>query len=96
MLVALAGCGGDDESSETTITTPQLTIPGGDDTQESVPTEPATVPELAPAPDEDSGGAPAPTPQPSPDSPENDTPPPEDSPAERFEAFCNANPGACG
>ena len=30
-----------------------------------------------------------------PDTPQNDTPPPEDSPAERFEDFCAQNPGAC-
>jgi hypothetical protein len=29
------------------------------------------------------------------DSPENDTPPPPGSPAERFERFCEENPGAC-
>ena len=38
----------------------------------------------------------APTPEPPADTPENDTPPPADSPAERFEEFCNENPGACG
>jgi hypothetical protein len=38
----------------------------------------------------DSGGTPAPD-----DSPQNDTPPPSGSPAERFEQFCQENPGAC-
>jgi hypothetical protein len=37
-----------------------------------------------------SGGATAPQ-----DSPQNDTPPPSGSPAERFEQFCQENPGAC-
>jgi hypothetical protein len=41
------------------------------------------------------GPAPAPTDPPA-DTPENDTPPPEDTPAERFEEYCNENPGACG
>ena len=36
------------------------------------------------------GGTPAPQ-----DSPQNDTPPPSGSPAERFEEFCQKNPGAC-
>ena len=94
VVVALAGCGGDDEPSET-ITTPQLTVPGGDDTQDAAPTETVPAPEPEP-PDGDSGGSPAPAPQPAPDSPENDVPPPEGSPAERFEEFCDANPGACG
>ena len=38
----------------------------------------------------DSGGTAAPD-----DSPQNDTPPPSGSPAERFEQFCQENPGAC-
>lgn len=37
-----------------------------------------------------SGGQPAPD-----DTPQNDRPPPAGSPAERFEQFCNDNPGAC-
>jgi hypothetical protein len=49
----------------------------------------------APAPDEtggsgESGGANAPE-----DTQQRDTPPPQGSPAERFEQFCNENPGAC-
>jgi hypothetical protein len=40
-----------------------------------------------------SGGTPAPPAQ---DSPGNDTPPPPGSPAQRFEQYCNAHPGACG
>jgi hypothetical protein len=30
------------------------------------------------------------------DTPQNDAPPPQGSPAERFEQYCNDNPGACG
>ena len=95
VLVALAGCGGDDEPADDTITTPQLTVPGTD-TPEPAPTDTAPAPEPTPPADDDSGGAPAPAPEELPDSPENDTPPPEDSPADRFEEFCDANPGACG
>jgi hypothetical protein len=96
VVVALAGCGSDNESSEPTITTPQLTVPGGGDAQDSPTIETAPQPEPELSPDGDPGGAPAPAPQAPPDSPEHDTPPPPDSPAERFEEFCDANPGACG
>ncbi|HWH44671.1 MAG TPA: hypothetical protein VNT32_08060 [Thermoleophilaceae bacterium] len=37
-----------------------------------------------------SGGQAAPQ-----DTPDNDTPPPAGSPAERFEEFCSENPGTC-
>jgi hypothetical protein len=92
---ATAGCGGDEEEPETTPTVPDLTVPQTDEqpapTTETTPPEPTeTVP---PSTD---GGTPAPEPEPPADAPENDTPPPEDSPAERFEDFCNDNPGACG
>ena len=46
-----------------------------------------TLPEEGPA---------ATTPQAPADTPESDSPPPEDSPAERFEDYCDENPGACG
>jgi len=36
------------------------------------------------------------TPQAPSDTPDNDAPPPQGSPAERFEQYCNENPGACG
>ena len=49
-----------------------------------------TAPTAPPADSGGSGGAQ--TPQ---DSPQNDTPPPSGSPAERFEQFCEENPGAC-
>ena len=97
MLLALAGCGGDEEPADTGITTPELTVPGGHDVTETTPTatSPATTP--APAPGSNSGGAPAgTTPDGQTDSPENDIPPSPDTPEERYERFCDANPGACG
>jgi hypothetical protein len=110
--LALAGCGGDDESAdETTPALPDLTVPRGDTGEEVEPApapapEPETAPQpnfetetLAPpetAPPSTGGGTPAPESEPPPDTPENDAPPPEGSPAERFEEFCNENPGACG
>lgn len=97
VVIALAGCGGDDEPADSTITAPELTVPGGGDTQESVPTDTEPSPSPAPPPADTTGGSPVPgLPEPEPDSPGNDLPPPPDSPEERFEEFCNANPGACG
>ena len=55
-----------------------------------------TLPPVETVPPSTGGGAPAPEPEPAPDTPENDAPPPADSPAERFEEFCDDNPGACG
>jgi hypothetical protein len=95
VAVALAGCGGDDED-EPAITVPDLTVPGRTATEEeAAPT--VTTPPTPPVtpPTDTSGGTPAP-PAEQPDSPENDVPPPPGSPAERFERFCEANPGACG
>ena len=91
-VLAFAGCGGDEERAEPTITTPDLTVPGVTGTPEPTTTE--TAPAPAPPPTDTSGGAPAPPAQP--DRPENDTPPESGSPEERFEKFCDANPGACG
>jgi hypothetical protein len=99
---ALTGCGGNDEpATDTTPTVPDLTLPQTDETQpaprtetqtETAPPEPTeTVP-----PPETNGGTTAPKPAPPTDSPQNDAPPPQDTPAERFEEFCNENPGACG
>jgi hypothetical protein len=96
-MLAFAGCGGDDEEAQTTPRAPELTVPQTD-TAETVETQ--TAPETTtspPAPEPDgSGGVPPPEPQPAPDSPESDQPPPPGSPAERFEEFCEENPGACG
>ncbi len=95
--LGIAGCGGDDDESVTTIPTVPLSVPGdgtstlGDETDTSADTVPDTAtPVPAPAP------TPAPTPAPvTPDSPDNDTPPPAGSEAEQFEDFCTENPGAC-
>jgi hypothetical protein len=95
LVVALAGCGGDDEPTETTRELPKLSAPstGTSPTVEETAPPPTTVnpatetlPLEGPPP---SDTAPA-------DTPESDTAPPEDSPAERFEEYCNENPGACG
>jgi hypothetical protein len=94
-LVALAGCGGDDEPDEPATTVPDLTVPGRSETEDAAPPVTTVPPAPVAPPTDTSGGAPAP-PVEQPDSPENDTPPPPESPAERFEQFCDANPGACG
>jgi hypothetical protein len=94
------GCGGDDEpKADTAPTVPKLTVPQTDETEpppsdtetETTPTKPT---ETVPPPGD--GGTTAPEPETPTDTPDNDAPPPEDSPAERFEEFCNENPGACG
>jgi hypothetical protein len=96
----IAGCGGDDEPSTSTARElPELTIPTTSATtptavEEKPPeTTPTTVdPATETLPEE----GPDTTPRPPADTPENDAPPPEGSPAERFEQYCNENPGACG
>jgi hypothetical protein len=95
--LGIAGCGGDDDESATTIPTVPLSVPGdgtstlGDETDTTADTVPDTAtPVPAPVP------TPAPAPAPvTPDSPDNDTPPPAGSEAEQFEDFCTENPGAC-
>ena len=92
LLVAAPGCGGDNEPEEAPPL-PDLTVPRTDpeppaDTATELETE--TIPPVT-----------AVTPPPAetetvPDSPTNDTPPPANSPAQRFEDFCNENPGSRG
>jgi hypothetical protein len=101
-LLGASGCGGDDEpAAKSPPPQPDLTVPQTNEaeplapeTETPAPAPPETEPE--PSPPSTSGGTPAPTPEPPADTPENDAPPPADSPAERFEDFCNENPGACG
>ena len=106
LALVAAGCGGDDPEGVTTEDT-QVTVPDDTERDRTEPTpiveepvEPA--PQTTPPPPPPPAPAPepepvAPAPDPSrPDSPRNDTPPPKDSPAERFEQYCEENPGACG
>jgi hypothetical protein len=96
LVAAIAGCGGDDEpAADTTRELPELSPPDVESTRTVEPPAPPsttvdpateTLPLEGPPP---SNTAPA-------DTPESDTAPPEDSPAERFEEYCNENPGACG
>jgi hypothetical protein len=121
--LAVAGCGSDSSTVDSTTPRP----PAG--TPTSTATTPTTKASTAPSPysttpqqpDEGhgrsgggssgggssggggSGGTPAPsgggngsggTKAPD-DSPSNDQPPPPGSPAQRYEQYCNANPGAC-
>jgi hypothetical protein len=106
--VVLASSGGGD-SKKTDVQAPALTIPGGsgttgrsDERKGSTGTcgESGTTGSggqstggvQAPS-DQSSGGAKAPSaPQ---DTQKNDVPPPQGSPAQRFEKFCEQNPGAC-
>ena len=97
--MAIAGCGADDEPSTRTArelpdlsipTTTTSTAPSVIDrtTTSTTPVDPAT--ETLPT------EGPRTTPEAPGDTPENDSPPPEGSPAERFEQYCTDNPGACG
>ncbi|HEX6583404.1 MAG TPA: hypothetical protein VF056_07340 [Thermoleophilaceae bacterium] len=95
LVAVIAGCGGDDEAAETTRELPALSLPSTETTPSTEPAEPPsttvdpateTLPLEGPPPSDT-----APT-----DTPESDTAPPADSPAERFEEYCNENPGACG
>ena len=93
------GCGGDDDEAPGGSPTPIPTLPESSPepdvtTDQDALTEEQPAP--APAPEEDQGSGGAEAPPPVPDSPENDIPPPEGSPAERFEQFCAEKPGACG
>ena len=95
LAVAAAGCGGDNESAvDPASKPPELTIP---ETNPQPAPETDTTPTNETTPPSTSGGTTSPsetTPQT--DTPQNDTPPPAGSPAEKFESFCNDNPGACG
>jgi hypothetical protein len=101
LIVGVVLAGSDSGSSDGKVTTPQLTVPGDSATEtQTTPRDEqgatgdtgsgGSKPDQGP-PDNPSGGAQAP-PE---DSPQNDTPPPKGSPAERFEQFCQDNPGAC-
>jgi hypothetical protein len=98
LVAALAGCGGDDEpSGKTTRQLPDLAIPSTTTppaaTETAAPPSTTVDPATETLPEEGPGTT---TPTAPADTPENDSPPPEDSPAERFEQYCNENPGACG
>jgi hypothetical protein len=101
LALGAAGCGGDDEPAKESaepVEAPELSVPGGDapalggdgtDTgTDAVPEEASPGETATQTPGEGDGSAPE-------DSPESDTPPPPDSPASRFEEFCEENPGAC-
>jgi hypothetical protein len=97
LVAAIAGCGGDDQPAETTRELPDLSVPTTTTPPpETEPAEPPTTtvdPGTETLPEEGPGTQPSDPPA---DSPDNDAPPPEDTPAERFEEYCNENPGACG
>jgi hypothetical protein len=101
---------GDGDSDKTDVQAPELTVPGGstgttdrrsERRRTTGTTDETTTPDSggqgtggAQAPsDQNSGGAQAPSPPQ--DTQQNDVPPPGGSPAQRFERFCEQNPGAC-
>jgi hypothetical protein len=79
-------------STSTSTTTSTATAPAPTQTT-AAPSAPATPQGGAAAPQ--TGTAPPQTGGATPDSPQNDTSPPANSPASRFEQFCDENPGAC-
>ncbi len=98
-----AGCGGNDQ--EEPPAKPALKVPGGEpdpsggqSTTDETTTgdSTTTAPETTPVPEPTTPDATAPAPETTvPDSPANDTPPAPNTAADRFEDFCNQNPGAC-
>jgi hypothetical protein len=104
VVVASSG-DGDGNGRQSTGSVPELTpLPGSSDLGSGTRSERTDTDRTT---TEDSGGTAAPTAPPAgggesggtqappQDSPQNDTPPPSGSPAERFEQFCQENPGAC-
>jgi hypothetical protein len=95
LVAALAGCGGDDEPAETTRELPLLSVPATEATPTVEQTEPSST-TVDPATETLPLEGPPPSDTAPSETPESDTAPPQDSPAERFEEYCNENPGACG
>lgn len=111
MALVVAGCGDDEEASQTIPPLPELTVPGeGTPTLDDLPSttgtdtgpstdggagSPSTPPAGGDTGTPQGGGAPSGGQAAPQDTPDNDTPPPAGSPAERFEEFCSENPGTC-
>jgi hypothetical protein len=104
LLVLAAGCGGGDEAADKAAPPPELTVPRTEPDRATTtapstgtaPTAPSQDPATAPAPSGEGDGSSPGAPQGGADSPQNDTPPPAGSPAERFERECETRPLACG
>jgi hypothetical protein len=106
LVLAVAGCGGGDKEAvkkPRTTTTHSETAPQRTETAAPTPvqtapppTRTAQDPATAPLTPGEGNGTPRGNSQGGTDSPGNDTPPPKDSPAERFEKDCDANPQSCG
>jgi len=91
------GCGGDDEQAKTTRELPDLAVPTAPTAPPATETAPPTSTTVDPATETLPEEGPRPGQgEPPADTPENDAAPPDNSPAERFEEYCNENPGACG
>ncbi len=96
VVIASSGDSGSATTSVPELKPPPGTIKGDSGTTDqkttTTDTTDTTAPTETPAePTQPSGGTQAP---PS-DTPQNDVPPPQGSPADRFEQFCKDNPGAC-
>jgi hypothetical protein len=99
LVVGLVVADSDDGSAESPPPAPELTAPP-DSGSESGRSGESDRTRTEPAP-EQSPGQPGPPatggaqPPPVEDTEQTDQPPPRGSPAERFERFCEQNPGAC-
>jgi hypothetical protein len=101
--VVIASSGGDGAANDP-VTTEELTPPSGsagsnttrnrDRSGSTGETGPSGNEQPAPDSGQPQSGGNA-APQAPEDSQQNDVPPPQGSPAERFEKFCSQNPGAC-
>ena len=99
LVVGVVIAGGDEGTGTPSV--PELKPPPGSiegansgTTDRTTTTDTTTETTPAPAqttPTDPSGGVQAPES----DTPQNDVAPPENSPADRFEQFCQDNPGAC-
>ncbi len=103
--LALTACGGDKEAAKkpkTTTTrteraTPRTeTVPAAPVQTTPAPSTTSQDPATAPNTPGEGNGSTRATPQGGSDSPQNDTPPPAGSPAERFEKDCESRPKTCG
>lgn len=95
LAIGAAGCGSDDESSQTTA--PTISVPSGEVQTVPEPKTTTTTPEQTTTDSGGSGGSGGTNFNPSkPDSPTNDVPPAPGTPESKFEQYCNQNPGACG
>jgi hypothetical protein len=99
--IVVANSGDGDDSPSRDVRVPELKPPPGSSGDQSQSETGDEGTNGGSTPDQGTGGTQQPAEpdtggsQPPPDTEQNDQPPPKGSPAERFERFCQENPGAC-